>query len=321
MTHARPDDEAMLRSVLHAAADQVEPRADGLERIQRRLARPRPVAVAWAMITWTRLSMRVSTGLQFFVDRAVTEYRLATERFMPPPANRNGRTRLVWLRPVSAMAVSVAIIGAVIYMAAGFSQVASPSSSDSGSLHSGRHNGASNQQGGPGRSQAQSGFPQTGRSGRSSGSPNGSNCSTGTSTPTSPPSTILPPSSSAPTISSPTPSHSPSPTPTLTTPPTPTPTPTSTSSNPGSGTSSSPTVGSNATHAKPTDGSKKATVSGQDSAARTLALEEPASAAIVQPTVSASCSTPKKTSRTTPDAAGPAVPPAVTAESAKGKIG
>ena len=47
MTHF--EQEEILRRALHAAADAIEPAADGLERIRERLSRPRPLAVAWLL--------------------------------------------------------------------------------------------------------------------------------------------------------------------------------------------------------------------------------------------------------------------------------
>jgi hypothetical protein len=328
MSHARPDDEAALRSILRAAADQVEPRVDGLERIQHRLTRPRPLAVAWAMITWTRLSMRLSSSFRYLADRVVTEYRIASERFMPPPADREGRrARLTWLRPVAALSTAVAVIGAVVYLAAGFSQVASQTGADTNARGGGHHGGATSGQSGLGKSQAQSTAPQTSRSGQSSssGSPN---CATsGTKNQSSPPATIFsPPSSTSPTGTT---SPSPSQTPTPTTTPTPTPTPSSSStdpstSNPGNGSSSSPATGSSATDSNAANQSRaNGAKSGRPSSANTDALDRPDATA--DPSVSASCPAKKRTKSTThtisPDAAGPLLAPALTVESAKGKVG
>jgi hypothetical protein len=50
MTHV--EQEEMLRRALRAAADSIEPAADGLERIRERLVKPRPLAVAWLMAGW-----------------------------------------------------------------------------------------------------------------------------------------------------------------------------------------------------------------------------------------------------------------------------
>ena len=52
MTHPTLDHEERLRSALRAAADSIEPAADGLGRIRARLTPPRPVIAAW-MVSWT----------------------------------------------------------------------------------------------------------------------------------------------------------------------------------------------------------------------------------------------------------------------------
>jgi len=53
MTRMTPlEQEERLRRALRAAADSIEPAADGLERIRERLAKPRPLAVAWLMAGW-----------------------------------------------------------------------------------------------------------------------------------------------------------------------------------------------------------------------------------------------------------------------------
>jgi hypothetical protein len=315
MSHARPDDERILRRILLAAADQVEPRADGLERIQHRLGRPRPAVVAWAMVAWTRLSLRASSGLGYLADRVVTECRLATERFLPQASG--GPTRLRWLRPLAAMGTAVAIIGVVVYMAAGFSQVIAPSSSETGSTGSASHNAGGNPSAGSGHALGTSGTQPGSSTGPSGGTRSGPNCaSPGASTA---PATIQPPpgeSTSPTSTGSPSPSSTPSPTPTGT--PTPTPTPSSSSStgttNPGSGSSSSPTT-DGASIAKSRDAGTSKTIS-------TVALTR--GDATSNPTVSASCPTKKpakkgKSHSMSPDAAGPFTAPALTAN--PGKLG
>ena len=54
--------EAALRRALHAAADAFEPGSDGLQRIQSRLGRPRPIAVAWADAAWLELRLWATAG-------------------------------------------------------------------------------------------------------------------------------------------------------------------------------------------------------------------------------------------------------------------
>ncbi len=57
MTHR--EQEEILRRALHAAADSIEPAADGLERIRERLSTPRPLYVAWLMGVWAGLAQPV----------------------------------------------------------------------------------------------------------------------------------------------------------------------------------------------------------------------------------------------------------------------
>jgi len=108
MSRAVFDHEAALRYALHAAADQVQPREDGLERIQARLRGPRLLPVAWLEVAWTRLSLRLPEGfhLRPAADRVRQELRVAWDRF-GPQAERG--VRLGWLRPVAAMSVAVFI--------------------------------------------------------------------------------------------------------------------------------------------------------------------------------------------------------------------
>jgi hypothetical protein len=62
MTHL--EQEERLRWALRAAADSIEPAADGLERIRERLARPRPLAVAWLMAGWADLAQPVMLRIE-----------------------------------------------------------------------------------------------------------------------------------------------------------------------------------------------------------------------------------------------------------------
>jgi hypothetical protein len=110
------DHEERLRHALRAAADSVEPAADGLERIRARLTRPRPAVVAWMVAgaepgvlrlrpMLTRLRLRVSPA-----GRAVrpgTSPAVTTIR----PAGALHWTRSPWLRPVAAMGAFAVIIG------------------------------------------------------------------------------------------------------------------------------------------------------------------------------------------------------------------
>jgi hypothetical protein len=248
MSHALPDNEAVLRRILHAAAEQVEPSADGLERIQARLTNPRPVPVAWICAIGTWLSLRIPPGLRPAIDRLAHEIRLATEHFMPAPSKRpHGRgsqLRLGWLRPFAAMGTAVFIVAAVVYISIDVTQVIAPAGSDTGAQHT-RPGGAGGASSGAGQSFSHGSGPVT------SPGPSGGLFKTtpACATPGPAKSTILPPpASTGPTKgASPTPSLTATPTPTATATPTPTATATSSPTNPGSGTGSSPSPASDVT--------------------------------------------------------------------------
>jgi len=56
--------EAALRRALQSAAASFEPAPDGLERIQARLRRPRPLAIAWLEAAWADFLLRARAALQ-----------------------------------------------------------------------------------------------------------------------------------------------------------------------------------------------------------------------------------------------------------------
>jgi hypothetical protein len=140
MTHFSPED--ILRRELHAAAESFEPTADGLAQIRARLTAPRPLPIAWLMVSWTTV---IRPGLLRFDEAFVTlgewlgpvlrpvahALHVAAERLHPvavrlrpvlsklrtvftPRTEPGGRpSRYAWLRPALAMAavVLVAIAG------------------------------------------------------------------------------------------------------------------------------------------------------------------------------------------------------------------
>ena len=121
MTHS--EQEEILRRALHAVADQIEPAADGLERIRERLSKPRPLAVAWLMAGWTGLAQplllrmepvladatgRLSERLGTWLLPAV-EWLLTAIRLLRP---RSGMSRHEKLRSALAFAAA-ALIGTV----------------------------------------------------------------------------------------------------------------------------------------------------------------------------------------------------------------
>jgi len=247
MSEMMHDGEIALRRLLRAAADQVEP-ADGLDRIRERVRhrRPRPLPIAWALVAWTRLSLRVPDGFWGAGRKAARELQAACERVLPAALrsgpDRTGRFKLSWLRPTLAMGTAVFIVAAVVYMAIKVPQSATTAGNGSQSSIVGgasQHPGSKNA---GGQSETQSGRPTpSGSQHRTASGPNSSTCGSSKST--------VPPTISKGPTSSPIPSISPSgPTPTVTptVTPTPTPTPTDGSSTSPADTGSSPSDGESA---------------------------------------------------------------------------
>lgn len=139
------DHEALLRAQLRAAANSLEPRDDGLERIQARLRQPRS-ASARLQAAYGELVMHTPTWLQDVVYRLADLLRLAYERFAPAQAPGRHRSRTQGLlRPLAAMAVVMFIVAAGTYVAIDASTAIFPSSSSnapSGGPNTGGHSGA-----------------------------------------------------------------------------------------------------------------------------------------------------------------------------------
>ena len=140
MTHYSPED--ILRRELHAAAESFEPAADGLAQIRARLTTPRPLPIAWLMVSWTTViqpallrfdEVFVALGewLGPVLRPVANALHVAAEWLHPvavrlhpvlskvravftPRTEPGGRpSRYAWLRPALAMAavVLVAIAG------------------------------------------------------------------------------------------------------------------------------------------------------------------------------------------------------------------
>jgi hypothetical protein len=238
MSEFRPDHEA-LRRALHTAADQLEPAADGLQRIQARVShrRPMPLPIAWVDVALTRLSLRIPDGAWTAWDRAAVQVKGALARYVPAQARAlSGRLRLGWMRPVAAMSVVAFIVAAVVYMAIGVPQALYPTGISSPAGH-GQKGGGHPATAAPGQSLTTGGSRTSPGQNPTSGATNHTTCATKNPTITPHPSTgssTPPPSQST----SPSPSSSTS----TSTSPTPTPSDSSGSTAPG-GTSNSPEVG------------------------------------------------------------------------------
>lgn len=126
---AHTDYETRLREALHAAADSLEPRGDGLERIRTRLRQPRS-ATARLRAICTEIIMRAPTWLQDAIYQVAAWLRLVSERFAPAQAAGKHRSRAQGLlRPAAAMAVVMFIVAAGTYVAIDASTAIFPSSS------------------------------------------------------------------------------------------------------------------------------------------------------------------------------------------------
>jgi hypothetical protein len=124
------NEREMLRRAMQLA-DGIEPRADGLQRIQARLRPPRPLAIAWAEAVWTFLRMRIPAAFEALVELLRNMAGLAWERFGPSRGGSAGRARtLGWLRPAVALGVTVFIVAAGTYIAINTQQGISPSASN-----------------------------------------------------------------------------------------------------------------------------------------------------------------------------------------------
>jgi len=204
------DHEAYLRAALHAAADSLEPRGDGLERIRARL-HTRPRVVAWLLAAAEALRLRVPVALQDSLVQLSAAFLAAWQRFSPAtaPGKHRSRTQGV-LRPLAGMAAVIFIVAAGAYVAISVSTAVSPSSQSS-HPHNGQPGPA-----GPAASPTQS--PSQPPSGsvpaphRASASPscNPSASTAPTTSPSCQPSTSPQPSPSASVSPSPSPSPSPS---------------------------------------------------------------------------------------------------------------
>jgi hypothetical protein len=237
----RLDLEEILRRELHAAAESIEPAADGLNQIRARLSAPRPLAFAWLMVGWTSVGqpalLRVDQVLVAFADwlramlrpvleplHPVAEWLRPVTRAMQPalskvravftPRTESGArpSRYAWLRPALAMAAVVAVAVAGGFALSGLPRQIQQAAS---SMLSNPPHAAKGGQGGSGVAGSGQPSPTPGIS-RPSPSPSAS-CSptpkpSSTPKPTPKPTPTPTPTPTPSTSPSPTPSASPSPT-------------------------------------------------------------------------------------------------------------
>jgi hypothetical protein len=108
--------EAALRRALLSAAEYIEPAPGGLQRIQERLGRPRPLLIARLEAAWTVVLMRAPDIIEALRRKAANLLRLVWDRFGPKSEPGPGRHGLRWLRPLVAMSVAVFVVGAGVYV-------------------------------------------------------------------------------------------------------------------------------------------------------------------------------------------------------------
>jgi|SRR5215472_8818206 len=142
-----------VRRALLGAVESIEPRADGLQRIQARLRAPSPLALAWAGAVGTDLRMRVPAAGQGLLEWLRSVISMAWERFGPRSGMSGSRTSrtLAWLRPAAALGVTVFIVAVGAYVAIDAQQAMFPSSSNSAHSNGGAPGtgGGSHHGGGP----------------------------------------------------------------------------------------------------------------------------------------------------------------------------
>ena len=236
--HDRDFDE-FLRRVLREEADAVMPADDGLERIQARLTRPRPLPVAWVMAVFSGAGRRAEGAAHSAQVWLQTLPGAAQARLGWP---RGGWPR-GWRSPaVLAACATVAVVVGILALTPLPQQAVSGTAALIRSIGGGHAGGT-----GRGGGQAEGGGAQPVPGTSSSTSPGRQEHRhpTASPSPSVVPSATPDPAASSSAAASPSPSSSPSPTPAPSCPspsasPSPSPSP---SSSPGSCSGTSPTTG------------------------------------------------------------------------------
>jgi hypothetical protein len=248
------DYDDILRRALHAAAESVEPSADGLERIRERLGRP-PLLSFSSIAGWYSVAAVRFTGWAVpALGTACEIFWALIDRFRPldsPPGH--AKPGLRWLRPLTATGLAIFVVAAGAFAAMAIPRISASPTSDAGQT---TRNGGSG--GGPGRSAVHSSSPlhsNSGSPGYSGGTSPTPTAATRCHLSVSPTSSATPSpgtsNSSVPTTTSPTPTPTTStPSPSTTTTPSPTTSDTS-PSEPSSGITGSAQGGSASTSASP----------------------------------------------------------------------
>lgn len=135
----QPSFETSLRAALHAAADSLEPGANGLGLIQARLRRPRSVAVLRATAAWNEIIMRAPAAVQdayYWLDHGVRVVWDQLQRASTPGRHRSPNED--WVRPVILMISVMFIVAAGAYTAITASSLIFPSNSGAQSTSNGQ---------------------------------------------------------------------------------------------------------------------------------------------------------------------------------------
>jgi len=91
MSTVNHDYDEVLRRVLRAAADSVEPSADGLERIRARLSGPQLWSMASAAAWYSDVATRFMAWAVPFLQVSLTAFWSAVDRFRPMAGTSSAR--------------------------------------------------------------------------------------------------------------------------------------------------------------------------------------------------------------------------------------
>ncbi|HEY2508595.1 MAG TPA: hypothetical protein VGI58_18905, partial [Streptosporangiaceae bacterium] len=156
--HQRTYDEALSRA-LHAAADQIEPSGDGLERIRARLGPPMPAPAAWMSTSYQRALGQLlgrATSLGAWLEAIVGQI---ADRYRPGARDADGPQSLRWLRPAGAAATAAVIVIMGVFALRAIPQAISAGAFNQSVKQGGQQNGQGGQQGADGNGSSLSGSP------------------------------------------------------------------------------------------------------------------------------------------------------------------
>jgi hypothetical protein len=124
--HQRTYDETLSRA-LHAAADQIEPSGDGLERIRARLGPPMPAPAAWLHTSYQRVAGQLLgqlTSLGAWLESLAGQI---ADRYRPGARDDSGGSApMRWLRPAGAAATAAVIVVMGVFAIRTLPQAISP---------------------------------------------------------------------------------------------------------------------------------------------------------------------------------------------------